>query len=56
MEIYLQRDPSNQQAISNYLMMLIQTGKLPKARTFIKQKQLEGVDIPAELVRKTTEQ
>lgn len=51
MEIYLQRDPSNQQAIRNYLMMLIQMGKLTKARAFIKQKQLEGIDIPVELVR-----
>jgi protein O-mannosyl-transferase len=52
METYLTYDPLNQQAINNYLLLLFQKGDLPKARAFIKQKQMEGVVIPQEFINK----
>lgn len=52
METYLQHDPLNQQAINNYLLLLFQVNDLPKARAFIKHKQMEGVVIPQEFVKK----
>lgn len=52
METYLMSDPLNQQAINNYLLLLFQQGDLVKARAFIKQKQMEGVVIPQEFIKK----
>lgn len=52
METYLQRDPRDQMATNNYILMLLNTGQQQKAKEVVMQKQKEGMIIPPELVQK----
>ncbi len=53
-ETYLQKAPHDQNAIFNYILMLIDKGQKQKAYNFILQKQREGIIIPKELIVKAS--
>lgn len=48
---YLEKDPTNSQAINNYVLMLTQTNQWQKAREFVAKKQAEHISIPSDLVK-----
>jgi len=48
---YLEKDPSNSQAINNYVLMLTQTNQWQKAKEFVAKKQAEQIAIPSELIK-----
>ena len=53
-ETYLQKAPHDQNAITNYVLMLIDKGQKQKAYNFIIQKQKEGIFLPKELIDKAS--
>ncbi len=50
MEQYLEKDPSNPQAVNNLILMLVDSKQKEKARQLIAQKQKEGVSIGSALI------
>lgn len=50
METYLDKDPGNPQAINNYVLMLLESNQIDKAKVFIQKKQSEGIPVPQELI------
>ncbi len=49
MEMYLQKAPDDKMAVSNYILMLSETGQKQKAQQFAQQRQNQGKALPKEL-------
>ncbi len=46
MEKFLSLDPTDEQGINNYTLLLLQTGQKEKAQKFLNEKRKEGIVIP----------
>jgi len=49
MEKYLEADPGDEQAMNNYILLLVQSGQVEKAKAYVRQKQKEGFVFPSDL-------